>query len=352
MARQSKPWFRVSKNTWYITLNGRKLSLGVRGEENHKQAFTAWHRLMGELPLETPQKPRQTPSTPPAEPQAEVKPASVQDVITAFLADAEGRMTPGCLRNYRISLLPFADRHGTRDAESLTVSEAEAYARKPEWSASYRNGMLGSLVTAYRWAERGQVISRNPLHGVRKPPKASRGAKALVSAETHSRLCEHADAFFRAFLQLLWLRGARPGEIASLTASCLDLAQGVAVLTEHKTAHLGKVRLVFLCPEAVAILSERIALHPEGWLSPGEKGRLTAQAIGMRLARVCEKAGVESCIAYGYRHTFATDALAKAVPDAQVSALLGHSGTAMLHKHYAHLGARAKALRDALGKVR
>src|SRR5271157_3281906 len=194
MARQSKPWFRVSKNTWYITLNGRKLSLGVRGEENHKQAFTAWHRLMGELPLETPQKPRQTPSTPPAEPQAEVKPASVQDVITAFLADAEGRMTPGCLRNYRISLLPFADRHGTRDAESLTVSEAEAYARKPEWSASYRNGMLGSLVTAYRWAERGQVISEVRFMAFASHRRLPEGQKPLslpkpipVSANTPMR---------------------------------------------------------------------------------------------------------------------------------------------------------------------
>jgi hypothetical protein len=35
-----------------------------------------------------------------------------------------------------------------------------------------------------------------------------------------------------------------------------------------------------------------------------------------------------------------------------VAELLGHSGTAMLHRHYAHLTARAKALRDALGKVR
>jgi hypothetical protein len=28
------------------------------------------------------------------------------------------------------------------------------------------------------------------------------------------------------------------------------------------------------------------------------------------------------------------------------------SGTAMLHRHYAHLGARVKALRDALERVR
>ena len=79
---------------------------------------------------------------------------------------------------------------------------------------------------------------------------------------------------------------------------------------------------------------------------------MTAQAIGCRLRRLCIKAKVKHCIAYGYRHSFATDALAKGVPDAQVAALLGHSGTAMLHRHYAHLGARAKALREALGRVR
>ena len=52
------------------------------------------------------------------------------------------------------------------------------------------------------------------------------------------------------------------------------------------------------------------------------------------------------------RHSFASDALALGVPDTQVAELLGHSGTAMLHRHYAHLAARARALRDALKRVR
>ena len=65
-----------------------------------------------------------------------------------------------------------------------------------------------------------------------------------------------------------------------------------------------------------------------------------------------KRAGVSGVFAYGYRHTFATDALAHGVPDAHVAELLGHSGTAMLHRHYSHLTARSQALRDALGKVR
>jgi len=43
---------------------------------------------------------------------------------------------------------------------------------------------------------------------------------------------------------------------------------------------------------------------------------------------------------------------ANGVPDAQVAELLGHSGAAMLHRHYAHLTARARVLKEALGRVR
>ena len=284
MAKQSKPWFREGKGAWYATVQGRQTSLGVKGLDNDGEAVKAWHRLMADGP-----KP----------PAATVKAATVKQVIDGFLAGAEARVTPACLRNYRLFLLPFTKRFGPRPAETLTV--AEAYARKSEWSMTYRSNFLASLVSAYRWAERGQVIDRNLLRHLRKPPKASRGAKAIISADDHARLVAYASPLFRPFLRLLFLTGARPGEIAGLKAEEVDLAQGVAVLTHHKTAHLGKSRTVYLCPEAVAVLRERIAVHPQGLLFPGElKGeRLSAQAIGRRLFRLCEKAGVKSRIAYG-----------------------------------------------------
>jgi hypothetical protein len=40
------------------------------------------------------------------------------------------------------------------------------------------------------------------------------------------------------------------------------------------------------------------------------------------------------------------------VLSAEMVVLIGHAGTAMLHKHYAHLGAKAQALRSALEQVR
>jgi integrase len=68
--------------------------------------------------------------------------------------------------------------------------------------------------------------------------------------------------------------------------------------------------------------------------------------------KVRKKLCICEAISNGYRHGLATDALANGVPDAQVAALLGHSGTAMLHRRYAHLGAQAQALRSALGRIR
>ena len=69
------------------------------------------------------------------------------------------------------------------------------------------------------------------------------------------------------------------------------------------------------------------------------------------MQKLKKAAGVKA-MAYGYRHTFATDALVKGLPDAQVAALLGHSSTTMLHKHYSHLMSQAGVLRSASAMVR
>ena len=79
---------------------------------------------------------------------------------------------------------------------------------------------------------------------------------------------------------------------------------------------------------------------------------LTTERLRNWLFKTRRRLRLGRVIAYGYRHSFATDALAKGVADAQVAELLGHAGTAMLHRHYAHLTARTQAMREALARVR
>jgi integrase len=66
--------------------------------------------------------------------------------------------------------------------------------------------------------------------------------------------------------------------------------------------------------------------------------------------RLSEKIG-HRVTAYGYRHTYATRALAMGLPDTHVAALLGHGSTRMIHAHYAHLNANARLLKEAAAKV-
>jgi integrase len=143
------------------------------------------------------------------------------------------------------------------------------------------------------------------------------------------------------------------GEATAIMAENFDAANGTMRLRQYKTAHKGKSRVLYLPPEITALLSKLAKRYPQGpllrtcWGNAWEKSKLVRDMISLR-----KRAGVPHATLYGFRHSFATQALASGVPDAQVAALLGHSGTAMLHKHYSHLGARAQVLREALSKVR
>jgi integrase len=293
--------------------------------------YKAWHRLMANG------KPT---------PEAKAEDPTVAEVVKGFLVDAESRLKPATVRGYKDFLNPFADAHGKLRADSLTPALAEAYSRKPEWSNSTRHDFLSVLAIAFKWA-------KYPIGGLKKPPMESRGDKGLISDDAHARLYEAAPPHFKPFLKLLHLTGAQPGEVAAITAENFDKGKAVVRLREHKTARHGKSRTIFLCAEAVALLNEQKASYGSGHLLRNRLGLpYTKNAIVHMMASLRKKAGVAEATAYGYRHSFATDALANGVPDAQVAELLGHSGTAMLHRHYAHLGARAKALREALGRVR
>jgi integrase len=291
---------------------------------------------------------------PQQEPPAGGEKPTLPLLVEAFLADAKTRVKADTLRTYTTCLGSFAGAFAATSPDRLTAAQVESWSMNPGWSQSYRCGIIGTVMSLFKWAvERGR-LDRNPVAGIKKPEKQSRGRGAVISPADHAKLVRHAAGDFGLFLQLLWLTGARPGEIAGLAAADVDLANKVAVLRRHGAAgRAGKGRLLVLTEEAVEALVELTRRRPEGLLFPGEDGgKMTARAIASRLARVCERAGVKGCVASGYRHTFAAHALSQGVPASDVAALLGYSGTAMLHMHYPHLRGSANGLREAAGKVR
>jgi integrase len=278
----------------------------------------------------------------------------VATVIKAFQDDVKDRAKANTVRVYRTFFTPFIRAHGKMKASDLTTVQVEAYARRQGWSASTQNAFLGAVATAFRWAsERARLIDRTPLVGLCRPPKVSRGASTLVTSEEHDRLVSNASPAFALFLTVLYATGARPGEVARMTADDFDADAGIVILTAHKTAHKGKSRTIYLTPEIVALLVKQREQYPTGAFLRNNKGKAWgSRPLVKAMIATRQRAGIPHAVCYGLRHSFATDALANGVPDAHVAELLGHSGTAMLHRHYSHLTSKTAVLRSALAKVR
>jgi integrase len=162
-----------------------------------------------------------------------------------------------------------------------------------------------------------------------------------------------APGAIRDALAALHGTGCRPAELCKVEARHFDASAGAWLLHEHKTEGSGKMRVILLPPGVVGLCKALAERHPAGPLFRDTKGKpLTPDRLRNWLFKTRRRLGLRRVIAYGYRHGLATDALAAGVPDAQVAELLGHSGTAMLHKHYSHLVAKARVLRGALDQIR
>jgi integrase len=337
MARHVEgPFYRTSKNTWYVTHQGRKVSLRVSGRRNKKEAVEAWHRLLrGE---------RTVPEGPP--PAA----LTVRQTVKVFLSAAA--VKPSTHELYTRHLDRFAADLGGLGVAELTPHHLTKWLQGLEVGSTTQKIMLSSVGSFMGWCVRQEIIDRNPASAVAKPKGRSRGREAVVSSQDHAKLLRAARPELRTVLTLLHLTGARPAEVCSITAENFDPEAAVIRLTDHKTDRTGRDRIIHLPPPAVKLLKGLVRKYRTGpLLRHSRGGPWTRPAVGYQVRMICNRIGIK-VIPYGYRHTLATDALAEGVPDALVAELLGHSGTAMIHKHYGHLGERRRVLAEALRRVR
>jgi hypothetical protein len=94
------------------TVDGRSISLGVKGKKNRKAAQQAYFKLMADGPSE--KKPKPTVTT-------------VRDLINAILADAETRLKPATLGMYRHHLDGFGDSLGSSSLDHITPADVSRW---------------------------------------------------------------------------------------------------------------------------------------------------------------------------------------------------------------------------------
>lgn len=354
MARTSEgPWYRAAKDRWFVWHDGRQVNLRVAGEANRADAIRAWHRLMGG---DLPAKPVRS-AKPGAKPEHQPSPGkqaatTVRELADLFLADARTRLKDRTVGQYAADLDLLTAKLGSKPAASVGPADLSRWLAGMTCGPTTKGIRLRSASACFGWAERMDMIAANPVRKVARPKERSRGAESVIAPEDHARLLAKASPTFRLVLRVLHGTGCRPGEASRITAENFDPDTGVIRLEEHKSDHHGRPRLIFVPPDLSAELRELAGRFGSGPLLRTAAGNpWTGRSITRAMQKLKAAAGVRA-MAYGYRHGFATDALVRGLPDAQVAALLGHSSTAMLHKHYSHLTAQTHALRDAVAKVR
>lgn len=342
MPRRSRPWHCTERNWWYVTIDGKRTRLGVRGDGPgaEAEAHAAWKQLLqaaqqlqtiGAVNL-------------PAAPDPRTR-RTVGEVIASYLTAPDLDVAATTRDRMRWSLAKFAAAVGDMPADALTARQVET-ALPAALSASSRHGAIGDLLTCLSWAG-VRVPGR-----VRRPPKESRGADCVLTPEQYQRVQALATGDLRGLIVVLWETGCRPGEAAAMTAESVDWSAGVVRLKAHKTRrHTGRDRIIPLTPTALGTLDAQRATYRTGHLFRTTTGRpFDRQRVNQRFQDLARRAGFK-VIAYGFRHSFATHALAAGVPEAHVAAALGHTSTAMIARHYGHVSEMMGVLKAAAARV-
>lgn len=337
MAPKLSPWYRRDRNAWFAWVDGRQVRL-ASGKDNYRAALISLGRLLS----------CDAPPEPPAPPRL----ASATSIVAAYLSDLEGRAARGEIR-----LTTVADaRRRLAGAEALDPIGADSVGRwldGRKLGPASRADCFAALRSALRHAVVRGTIDRNPLEGVRTPRRRAERRPGLTDEEARHAMSRATPAAFREFLLILYLTGARPSEVARMTARDFNPRRAIVTLERHKSERVGRPRVIRLGWPAFLRVSMAAALRPSGPLFPSSTGRAwTRHGLNSALRRLRREIGQGPRLTlYAFRHLFATELLRRGAGIAATAALLGHSSTRVL-EYYSHLDEDGGALREVLDTPR
>jgi integrase len=339
MARHAtEPKYYKSRKGYYTQIGGKQVPLAI-GPEGGTTLEAAWERFRH---------------------VHAANPAKISDdshlcaVLEAHLAWVEMHRDPPTYATRRKYLDSFHVHFGLKKVGELKRHHVQKWLDEhPAWNVSTKALALKCLKAALNWAADLEMISRNPLAGFR----AGGGVAArvtLINRAQHEALLARLGRrkngrAVLGLLEVLWQTGARPGEVARATAAHVDWERRTIVLERHKTSRkTGKVRTIYLNPQAFEVVRRAAAEHPKGPLFPTRTGLVYRdKTLSNRFADARNALGLPRDITpYSYRHAYATDWLRSGKPVAILAELLGTS-IAMIEKHYGHLARHADDLRVA-----
>jgi integrase len=330
VARKSKgPWFWKKRGEFVVNVRGKRHYLG----EDREAAFDEWHRLCREKPQP-------------------VSTNTVWAILEAFLDHAAKNTVPATYEWYRYRLQQFKDALPDQPVHAVKVYQVTDWLDKQDWGATYKAGMVTAIKRAFKWADDGGRIERNPLKALKKPSPDQR--EVTITAEDFANiLLKVRKDGFRDILTFIWLTGCRPQEARAIEAKWINHESRVIVFPVKKSKGKKRARVIHLTDEAYTILARWAEKYPDGpCFRNRKKEPWRANNFCCRFYRLQAKVGFKLRM-YDLRHSYAHSGLTKGgIAPEVMAALLGHTDTRMIYSTYGHLLKATDFMRAAAEKTR
>lgn len=289
-----------------------------------------------------------------AYPDATARRKTVADAIDGFMLDHRGRdsgiasrlswwrteyggVTLADFRQPRVreALRKLARenvRHGNGRGKNKGKTKALDRKKTPATLTRYQS----SISSVMRWAMDEGWISRNPVHGIRRP-KQTPGRTRFLDDEERTALLTAVDAseweHLGLLVRLALSTGARLGELMALDWERIDIKGKVARLATSKNDQPRTLPLVAAVIERLETMARPIRggllfASPREDSKPFEMRKHWDAAV--------KAAGLEDFRFHDLRHSCASFLAASGASVIEIADLLGHRQLAMAYR-YSHL---------------
>jgi integrase len=290
--------------------------------------------------------------------------ARVQQVKDRFGATDVAKLTKTEVRKWHRELRDTAPLTRNRNADETSgerkrraVDLADDDTRRKRAASANRILTVLKAILNHEPPEGVTMPSGEAWRSVKPHPGADAPKVRYLKDDEAVRLMNACEPDFRDLVAAALLTGCRYGELRRMRVGDLDAkANTIRVAVSKSDNGSNNGRSVTLSDEGVAHFS-RLALGKASddlllVRSDGERWEPSQQL--RRMGDACAAASIKPAISFHIlRHTHGSRLAMRGAPMPVIGAQLGHVGTRITEKHYAHLGPSyvSETVRDKLGTI-
>ena len=294
-------------------------------------------------------------------PDAKTEQMRVDHYLTMWVNDiARPAISPQTYHGYetaiRKHIIPTLGHHDLGQLRPLHIQKLYSDLEKNNVGSRTRQLVHVTLTNALGRAVKLELVAKNPALNVEKPRHQKKEIRALSPREVEHLLSAAAEDRLLHFYVLAVTTGMRPGEMAALKWSDINLVEGTIAVQRRIGYAMKKVtiekpktaagrRRIALSDRAIQSLRDqkeqnaRENLGACEWVFPELNGEPLRVYYGLSRFDdlIKNKTSLGKVTLYGLRHTFATLALAAGIPLKVVSEMLGHASIQITADTYQHV---------------